>query len=64
MKTIKMWVARESESSPPISIRQKHELAEADAKRLGVQKFEVVQVWVSIETVALKDLCGEKPGGD
>lgn len=62
MDTIKMWALREEKSSPPISIRSKHEDAIADGKRLGLQKFEVMPVYVDIRDVPLEEIHGKIEG--
>lgn len=54
--TNKMWVLRESESSPPISIHEKPEQADGNGKRMGLQKFEVVPAIVEVRILTMEEI--------
>jgi hypothetical protein len=56
MMPIKMWLARTIPAGDPISIRPKHEQAEADAKRLCIPKFEVLPVMVEFTEISMEEI--------
>lgn len=56
MDTNKMFLVRKDKDSEPISLRSKHSDAESDAKRAGLEKFEVVPVVVEIRELSTEEL--------
>lgn len=60
MNQIKMWALREDSSSEPLSIRTKYMDAKADASKLGLTSFEIVQVWITVVEISVEEIL--RPG--
>lgn len=56
-----MMMARDLASGAMISLRPRHDQAEADAKRLQLPRFEVVPVEVTIREIPPEEI-GALPG--